>query len=71
MVETADEIGKSPAGMRQADIELGKSIEESAKDEVGRGNCGIKRISQKVMQVVARKSLRPNDIERMEKNWDS
>ena len=71
MVETADEIGKSPSGMRQADIELGKSIEESAKDEVGRGDCGIKRISQKVMQVVARKPLGPNDVKGMEKNWCS
>jgi hypothetical protein len=32
MVETANEIGKSTSGMRQANVELGKAIEESAKD---------------------------------------
>src|SRR5262249_37947604 len=68
VVDPADEIGKRSSGVRQADIEIGKAIEQSAKDQVGGGDCGIKRISQKVMQVVARESLRPDNVERMEKN---
>src|SRR5262245_37555736 len=57
--------------MWQADSEIGKSIEQSAKDQVGGGDCGIKRISQQVMQIIARQPLRPDDIERMEKDRDS
>src|SRR5262245_14070510 len=56
--------------MRQADIELGKSIEESAKDQVGRRDCSIKWISQQVVQVVTCQPLRPNNIERVEKDRD-
>jgi hypothetical protein len=51
--------------MGQANIELGKSIEKAAKDYVGRSNCRIEGISQKVVQIVARQSLSPNDVKRM------
>src|SRR4029434_9668139 len=71
MVETADEIGKSTSSMRQADIELRKSIEESAKDKIGRADGSIKRITQKVMQVVACQPLGADDIKGMEKNGGS
>src|SRR5262245_36125767 len=71
VVDPADEIREGPSGMRQADVELGKSIEQPAKDQVGGGDCGIKRISQKVMQIVTRQPLGPDDIERMEKDRDS
>jgi hypothetical protein len=68
MVETANEIGKSAASMRQANIEFGKSIEEAAENNVGCGDGGIKWIAEKVMQVVTREPLGANDIKRMKKN---
>ena len=49
VVETADEIGKRASGVRQADLKLGKPIQESAKNNVGGSDCSVKRISQKVM----------------------
>jgi hypothetical protein len=71
MVETADEIGKSSSGMWQANVELGKAIEQSAKDQVGRSDGSVKRVSQKVMQVVACQPLGTDDIKGMEKNRGS
>src|SRR5438093_13420153 len=71
MVQAADEIRKRASGMRETNLKFRKTIEESAKDQVGRGYRRIKRISQKVMQVVARKPLRADDVERVEKDRDS
>src|SRR5215469_2094071 len=71
MVETADEVGKSAAGMWQANFKLRKAIEESAKNYVGGGDRRIERIPQKVMQIVARQALSTDNIERMEKDWNS
>src|SRR5207237_7114255 len=35
MIETADEIGKSAAGMREANLKLRETIKQSGKDYIG------------------------------------
>jgi hypothetical protein len=49
VVESADEIWKSAAGVGKANLKLRKSIQESAKNYVRCSDRRIERISQKVM----------------------
>ena len=70
VIEAADEIRKGAAGMRQADIELGKRSSRPPKIKLA---CGDRRSndSQKIMQMVVREPLGADHVERMEKDRDS
>src|SRR6267142_4428439 len=52
VVETSNQDGERAATMGEIDLELRMAVKHAAKDQVGSGDRGIKRIAEQVREVV-------------------
>ena len=66
MVQAADEKRKGTAGGRQAYLQLRETVGHTAEDQMGGGDAGVKRVAEKVEQVIGPQALHADDLEGMQ-----
>ena len=68
MVEAADEPRERPARVRQVDLQFRKCVQHTAKDQRRRRDTRIVGIAEQVLEVIARRPLAADGIDRVQKN---
>ena len=68
MVKPTDQPRERPARVRQVDFQLRKCIEHAAKDQRRRRDAGVVGIAEQVLEVIARRPLAADRVDRVQKN---